>query len=148
MSLAGDVAEDAELPSALYDGLAGFRLAMRRFLSLSDAALAKADVTSQQYQAMLVIKTAPEGKMRIRDFSELMLIQAHGAVQLVDRLAAAGLVERTPSQRDKRSILISLTPKGEQILRTLARIHLEGLLANQVLLVESLGKLRDLNELT
>lgn len=62
MSLAGDVAEDAELPSALYDGLAGFRLAMRRFLSLSDAALAKADVTSQQYQAMLVIKTAPEGK--------------------------------------------------------------------------------------
>ncbi|WCK69133.1 MarR family winged helix-turn-helix transcriptional regulator [Agrobacterium tumefaciens] len=148
MSLAGDVAEDAELPSALYDGLAGFRLAMRRFLSLSDAALAKADVTSQQYQAMLVIKTAPEGKMRIRDFSELMLIQAHGAVQLVDRLAAAGLVERTPSQRDKRSILISLTPKGEHILRTLARIHLEGLLANQDLLVESLGKLRDLNELT
>lgn len=148
MSLAGDVAEDAELPSTLYDGLACFLLAMRRFLSLSDAALAKAYVTSQQYQAMLVIKTAPEGKMRIRDFSELMLIQAHGAVQLVDRLAAAGLVERTPSQRDKRSILISLTTKGEHILRTLARIHLEGLLANQDLLVESLGKLRDLNELT
>ncbi|MNI70478.1 DNA-binding transcriptional repressor MarR [compost metagenome] len=76
-----------------------------------------------------------------------MLMRAHGAVQLVDRLANAGLVERKPSQTDKRSILIELTPDGRRLLQDLARIHVKGLLENQALLVESLGKLGDLREL-
>lgn len=147
MTTAEDMVEEEDLPSALYDGLAEFRLALRRFLSLSGAALAQADVTSQQYQAMLVIKTAPDGQIRMRELSELMLMRAHGAVQLVDRLSAAGLVERKPSKIDKRSILIQLTPQGRSVLQALARIHLAGLLANQVSLVESLSKLSDLREL-
>ncbi|MGA1834520.1 MarR family winged helix-turn-helix transcriptional regulator [Rhizobium wenxiniae] len=147
MAVAEELIEETDLPSALYDGLAGFRLAMRRFFSLSGAALAQADVTSQQYQAMLVIRTAPDGQLRMRELSEQMLMRAHGAVQLVDRLAAAGLVERKPSQTDKRSILIELTPRGLSLLRDLARIHVKGLLENQALLVESLGKLGDLREL-
>ncbi|MBB4351567.1 winged helix DNA-binding protein [Aliirhizobium cellulosilyticum] len=76
-----------------------------------------------------------------------MLMRAHGAIQLVDRLANAGLVERKPSQTDKRSILIELTPDGRCLLQDLARIHVKGLLENQALLVESLGKLGDLREL-
>ncbi|WP_245487454.1 hypothetical protein [Rhizobium leguminosarum] len=47
------------LADDVYEGLAGFRLAMRRFLSFSEAALAEAGVTSQQYQALLVVRTAP-----------------------------------------------------------------------------------------
>jgi DNA-binding MarR family transcriptional regulator len=136
------------LPTELYEGLAGFRLAIRRFLAFSGAALAEADVTSQQYQAMLVIKTCPGGQIMMRDLSELMIMQPHGAVQLVDRLAAADLVERIPSKSDRRSILIALTSKGDHVLETLARIHVDGLLSNQALLVESLSKLRDLGELS
>jgi DNA-binding MarR family transcriptional regulator len=136
-----------ELSLEFYEGLAGFRLAMRRFLTLSGAALAEADVTSQQYQAMLVIKTAKDGRVTMRELSEQMLMQRHGAVQLVDRLSAAGLVERMPSEIDKRSVLIGLTPKGAQVLQALAKIHVEGLLANQSLLVESLSKLRDLGNI-
>jgi len=136
-----------ELPDGFYEGLAGFRLAMRRFLALSEAALAEAHVTSQQYQAMLVIRTAKTGQVRMRELSEQMLIKPHGAVQLVDRLAAAGLVARTPSEDDKRSVLIALTPRGESVLAALAKIHVTGLLSNQPLLVESLAKLNDLGEL-
>lgn len=135
------------LPPGLYDGLAGFRLAMRRFLALSGEALAEADVTSQQYQAMLVIKTTTGGHVRMRELSEQMLMQPHGAVQLVDRLSLAGLAERKPSESDRRSVLIGLTPKGERVLEALARIHVEGLLANQALLVDSLSKLRALGRL-
>ncbi|MNE63728.1 DNA-binding transcriptional repressor MarR [compost metagenome] len=96
---------------------------------------------------MLVIRTAAGGQIRMRELSEQMLMRAHGAVQLVDRLANAGLVERKPSQTDKRSILIELTPDGRRLLQDLARIHVKGLLENQALLVESLGKLGDLREL-
>lgn len=146
-----DVAEKrkskTKLPAGLYEGLAGFRLAMRRFLAHSTEALAQADVTSQQYQAMLVIKTAKAGRVMMRELSEQMLMQPHGAVQLVDRLTVAGFVERAPSETDKRSVLITLTSEGERVLDALARIHVNGLLANQSLLVESLSKLHDLGEL-
>jgi DNA-binding MarR family transcriptional regulator len=42
---------------------------------------------------------------------------------LVDRLEAAGLAVRIPSQEDKRSVLIRLTEVGEELLEQLARIH-------------------------
>jgi DNA-binding MarR family transcriptional regulator len=135
---------EIDLPQGIYEGLAGFRLAMRRFFAFSEAALADAEVTSQQYQAMLVVKTAAAGKIRIRELAEQMLMQHNGAVQLVDRLSAAGFVERIPAEHDKRSVLIALTSKGEQVLRMLARIHVEGMLANEPLLADSLARLRNL----
>lgn len=137
----------AELAQGVYEGLAGFRLAMRRFLAFSEATLADAQVTSQQYQAMLVIKTSTAGQIRVRELAEQMLIQHHGAVQLVDRLSAAGLVERIPSAEDKRSVLIALTSRGETVLETLARIHLQGMLKHEPLLAESLSQLRGLANL-
>lgn len=147
MPSAEEVDLKKELPPELYGALAGFRLALRRFLALSEAALAEAEVTSQQYQAMLVIKTAVGGRIMMRELSEQMLMHPHGAVQLVDRLSLAGLANRTPSENDRRSVLIGLTPRGEGLLEALARIHVQGLLANQPLLVESLSKLRDLGEI-
>lgn len=147
MPSAEEVDLKKELPPDLYGALAGFRLALRRFLALSEAALAEAEVTSQQYQAMLVIKTAVGGRIMMRELSEQMLMHPHGAVQLVDRLSLAGLANRTPSENDRRSVLIGLTPRGEGLLEVLARIHVQGLLANQPLLVESLSKLRDLGEI-
>lgn len=136
------------LDSAVYEGLAGMRLAMRRFLSFSEAAVSEAGVTSQQYQTLLVIKTAPGSQIMVRELAEQMLVQHHGAVQLIDRLVAAGLVLRAPSDQDKRSVLITLTSDGEELLERLARIHLEGMLANERLLVESLKKLRRLERMS
>lgn len=50
----------------------------------------------------------------------------------------------SPSVEDRRSVLVSLTAAGEQLIERLARIHLEGMLANETLLVESLTRLRHL----
>ncbi|PDS61995.1 MarR family transcriptional regulator [Rhizobium anhuiense] len=131
----------------VYNGLAGFRLAMRRFLAFSEAALAEAGVTSQQYQALLVVRTAADQLIRIRDLAEQMLMHHNGAVQLVDRMCAAGLAERIPAEDDKRSVLIGMTSKGCEVLEALARVHVEGMLANEPLLAESLSRLRQVTEL-
>lgn len=143
----GHDAPPVELAQGIYEGLAGVRLAMRRFLAFSEATLADAQVTSQQYQAMLVIKTSAQGRIMVRELAEQMLLQHHGAVQLVDRLSAAGLVERIPSAEDKRSVLIALTSTGEGVLETLAGIHLRGMLKHEPLLAESLSQLRRLGSL-
>nr|NLR89194.1 MarR family transcriptional regulator [Rhizobium sp. P28RR-XV] len=129
----------------VYQGLAGVRLAMRRFLSFSEAALSEVGVTSQQYQALLVIKVAPTGRVMMRELAEQMLLQHNGAVQLVNRLEAAGLAIRIPSAEDKRSVLIGLTEIGEELLERLAAIHLKGMFENEELLVESLRRLRRLS---
>ncbi|MDL2405859.1 MarR family transcriptional regulator [Rhizobium calliandrae] len=142
-----ETSTDKALEPGVYEGLAGVRLVVRRFLSFSEAAVSEAGVTSQQYQALLVIKVAPGGQIRVRDLADQMLIQHHGAVQLVDRLTTAGLALRIPSPEDKRSVLVGLTPQGEALVEHLARTHLRGMLANERLLIESLKRLRRLAEL-
>lgn len=140
--------KSAALSDQVYEGLAGFRLAMRRFLAFSEAALAEAGVTSAQYQALLVVRSSPGWQVRLRDLAEHMLMQHNGAVQLVDRMCSAGLTERIPAEDDKRSVMISMTPKGRDVLESLARVHVDGMLENEPLLAESLSRLRQVTELT
>jgi DNA-binding MarR family transcriptional regulator len=144
---AGDIASGppAKLNDSTYEGLAGFRKAMRRFLAFSETKLKNADITSQQYQAMLVIRVHPGRIIMIGDLAREMLLRPNGAVQLTDRLVDAGLAERRQSSADRRSVLVALTPKGARLLGTLATDHLQGMLQQEQLLVESLKQLRRLS---
>jgi DNA-binding MarR family transcriptional regulator len=134
--------EAIALDASLYKGLAGFRCALRRFLAFSEAAARAAGVTSQQYQALLVIKIGPGGAVMIKDLADEMLLQHHGAVQLIDRLVRAGLAERRHSPTDGRSVLVAMTAKGESLLEHLAATHIQELLKQEPLLAESLRQLR------
>lgn len=128
--------------ASLYEGLAGFRYALRRFLASSEAMTRAAGVTPQQYQALLVIKIDPNGAVMIKDLADQMLLQHNGAVQLIDRLADAGLVERRQSSIDGRSVLVVMTAKGASLLEHLASNHIKELLQYEPLLAESLKRLR------
>ncbi len=121
-------------------------LALRRFLAFSETVTAAAGVTAQQYQALLVIKTHSDGPIMIRDFAEQMLLQPHGAVQMVDRLVASGLAERSHSPTDGRSVLVSLTAKGNATLERLAALHVKALLEQKPLLAQSLKRLRGIGK--
>lgn len=132
------------LDDSVYEGLAGFRGAMRRFLAFSEAKLTAAGITSPQYQAMLVIKVHPSGAIMIRDLAREMLLQPNGAVQLVDRLVNLGLVERRQSPDDRRSVLVVMTAEGSRTLERLATDHLHEMLRQEPLLAESLRQLRHL----
>ena len=125
------------LDPSVYEGLAGFRYALRQFLAFSEAVTHAAGVTPQQYQSLLVIKTHPEGAIMIRDFAEQMLLQHHGAVQLIDRLVNAGLAERRQSSADRRSVLVAMTAKGTKLLEHLASNHIKELLKREPMLAES-----------
>jgi DNA-binding MarR family transcriptional regulator len=127
-----------------YRGLAGFRLALRRFLAASEAISKAGGVTQQQYQALLAIKTWPEPAMMIRDLADQLLLTHHAAVQLVNRLESARLVERRRSPNDGRSVLLGLTPPGEALMDVLAAQHLNELLRQEPLLARSLRRLRSL----
>lgn len=126
-----------------YEGLAGFRRALRAFLAASEAISRRGGVTQQQYQALLAVRTWPSGDMAIKNLAEELLLTHHGAVQLVDRLCAAGLAARAPSGTDRRSVVVKLTAGGAALLDTLAAQHLVEMLRQEPLLTRSLRRLRN-----
>lgn len=132
------------LDPMIYESLARFRFALRQFLAFSEVAARDADVTPQQYQALLVIRCHGGDGIMIGDLASQMLMQHHGGVQLVDRLAVAGLVERRRSDTDRRKVLVAMTGKGDGLLEHLAAAHIDELLRQEALLVESLKRLREI----
>jgi DNA-binding MarR family transcriptional regulator len=125
-----------------FRGLATFRYALRRFLAASEAISRAAGVTQQQYQALLAVKTWPDGAMTMKDLAEELLLTHHAAVQLVNRLAKAGLAERVASAGDRRSIDLRLTPEGDALVGRLAAEHLKEMQRQEPLLSKSLRRLR------
>ncbi len=106
-----------------YQSLAEFRYQIRRFLRFSEDAARHAGIEPRHHQLMLAIKGMPPGEeSRIVYLAERLQIQHHSAVELVDRLAQKGLIARTRSSRDRREVLVKLTPRGERVLAELT-IH-------------------------
>ena len=107
-----------------YAQLASFRHALRGFLHFSEAAAAQEGLTSQHYQAMLILRGWPEGQpVSIGDLAQQLLIKHNSAVGLVDRLANEGLVVREPSTVDRRKVELRLSSRGRQVLAKLAAMH-------------------------
>lgn len=112
------------LRTADYARLASFRYALRTFLHFSEGVAARVGLTSQQYQAMLVVRSLAESPpVSIADLAHQLLIKHNSAVGLADRLVAQGLIVRERIPENRRKVQLRLTPKGEQMLRRLASIH-------------------------
>ena len=124
-----------------YEGLAGFRYALRRFLANSEAISRASGITAQQYQALLALGCASVPQT-MKDLAEQLMFQPHAAVQLVNRLQKLELVERQRSPKDGRSVLLRLTARGEEMLEGLADKHLAEMLKQEPMLSRSLGRLK------
>ena len=111
-----------------YQSLAELRHQIRRFLHFSEHAAKAAGMEPRQHQLLLALKGLPAGvRPRIGELAERLQIQHHSTVELVNRLAARGLVRRRRGSEDRREVLLSLTPKGERVLRDLSLYHREEL---------------------
>ena len=107
-----------------YAQLAAFRHTLRKFLRFSEMAAADVGLTSQHYQAMLVVRGCPEHlRITINDLAQQLLIKHNSAVELVDRLAEEDLVLRESSPVDRRKVHLKLTGRGRQVLAKLAAMH-------------------------
>lgn len=116
--------DSSALRTADYVKLASFRYALRSFLHFSESVTARAGLTSQQYQALLVVRSrAGSAPVSIADLAQQLLIKHNSAVGLADRLVAQGLVVRERIPENRRKVQLSLTSKGEYVLSRLASVH-------------------------
>jgi len=104
--------------------LAAFRQALRQFQFFSEQAAVAQGLTAQQYQALLAIKgensSAP---FTVTLLAQRLLIKHNSAVGLVDRMEHLGLVRRSPSELDRRTVELETTARGESVFKRLAKTH-------------------------
>lgn len=106
-----------------YEALAELRYQIRRFLRFSEQAARKLNLEPRQHQLMLALKgLAPGTRPRIAELAERLQIEHHSTVELANRLAKRGYIRRQPGD-DRREVLLSLTAKGETVLRHLSLHH-------------------------
>lgn len=124
-----------------YQYLAEFRHQIRRYLRFSDAAVRAAKLEPRQYQLLLALKGLPaDARPRIGELAEQLQVQHHSAVELVDRLEDGGLVRRQRSTKDRREVLVLLTPSGERVLRELVLHHRAELSSKGPALIQTLRR--------
>lgn len=118
----------SRISTADYRALAALRYEIRKFLAFSEQAARSAGIEPQQHQLLLALRGLPAGaRPTIRVVAERLCVQHHTAVALVDKLEQRGFLLRERRSRDRREVLLRLTPDGDAVLRKLSALHREQL---------------------
>ncbi|MET0832294.1 MAG: MarR family winged helix-turn-helix transcriptional regulator, partial [Acidimicrobiia bacterium] len=110
---------------AQYRRLLELRHGLRVFLRWSADRAREAGLTPSQHQLLLAVRghPHPDGPT-VGDLAGHLVLRHHSTVELIDRCAAAGLVERVPDTGDSRSVRVHLTGAGAERLARLSELHL------------------------
>ncbi|HXJ83444.1 MAG TPA: MarR family transcriptional regulator [Candidatus Methylomirabilis sp.] len=129
-------------PAVDYRTLAELRYHIRRFLRAREDAARAAGVEPQHYLLLLQIKGLEgERPPTVGALAERLQLRHHTVVELVDRLAARGMVARRRSPSDRRQVVVELRPAGDAVLKRLALYSIDELRAEGPALVRALTRL-------
>ncbi|HZG48090.1 MAG TPA: MarR family transcriptional regulator [Thermoleophilaceae bacterium] len=78
------------------------------------------------YEVLLFLADSPDGRMRMAELADSVLLSRSGLTRLVDRLERDGLLNRVPCEQDARGFFAEVTPSGRKLFRAARRTHLDG----------------------
>ena len=88
---------------------------------------AEQEMSLGEYEVLLFLAYSEERRLRMSELADRMVLSRSGATRLVDRLEAAGLVERVSCDTDRRGQWAQLTRGGYERLRAASPTHLRGI---------------------
>jgi len=80
------------------------------------------DTTLPRFDVLAALWRRREG-VTMSELSRMLLVSNGNATTVVDRLEKDGLVRRTPSETDRRTVFVGLTPEGLAQFEGLAADH-------------------------
>ena len=105
-----------------------FLLAHARLQRILDQELrSEHDISLAEYEALLVLASAPDRRLRMHQIADQVLLSRSGVTRLIDRLVADGSVERDTCTTDARGAEAVLTRAGLGRLRDASSTHLRGI---------------------
>ena len=81
------------------------------------------------YDVLLELNAAPGRRLRMQELANRVVLSRTRVSRLVDEMASAGLVTKTPDDADRRSVLATITDAGIRELRKTAPKYLHGIQA-------------------
>ncbi|KNX36635.1 MarR family winged helix-turn-helix transcriptional regulator [Luteipulveratus halotolerans] len=81
-----------------------------------DAALAPFNLTFARYEALVLLTFSRADGLPMSKVGERLMVHPTSATNIVQRLAAQGLVERLPNPRDGRGALARITDEGRRVM--------------------------------
>lgn len=84
-------------------------------------ALKPSGLTPPQYNVLRILRGARPEALKCSTISERMIADASDLTRLLDRLEAAGLVEKSRDTADRRAINVRITDQGLKVLEAAAR---------------------------
>jgi|TARA_B100001971_G_scaffold26497_1_gene20938 DNA-binding MarR family transcriptional regulator len=75
------------------------------------------------WDVLLQLADGPDGRPRMGDLAELVLLTRSGITRLVDRMVGEELVARKPCPGDRRGYYAVITEKGKEIIEKVGPDH-------------------------
>src|SRR5436305_9863412 len=85
--------------------------------------VAEHGITTRDYEVLLYLAQAPDGKLPMSALAESTMLTRSGVTRLVDGLVAGGFVERIACPSDARVSYAQLTDAGTSKLRSAGCTH-------------------------
>jgi DNA-binding MarR family transcriptional regulator len=84
-------------------------------------------LTINDYEALLVLSSAPDQRLKRVELARRLLLTPSGITRLLEGLERAGLVERTACDSDLRVAYAQLTDRGREMLADASRGHVSSI---------------------
>lgn len=102
-----------------------------RLLPVLDAGVRRSGISLAYYDVLLELSAEPDGRLRMSDLGERVVLSRTRVSRLVDEMVRAGLVAREANADDRRSAFAVITEAGRESFRSAAPRYL-GLIEEQV----------------
>jgi DNA-binding MarR family transcriptional regulator len=117
-------AEDEYLTDAEFRAWHGSLQFTNSAIRALDEALAAAHgISVKEFDVLITVFNAPNGKLRMTELAERVVLSASGVSHLITRLERDGLVRRTADPEDGRSFFAELTRAGQRRLHDSRPTH-------------------------
>jgi len=88
----------------------------RLLLGDFDAAVGQHGLTFARYEALVLLAFSREGRLPMSRIGQRLMVHPTSVTNIIQRLAAQGLVERAPNPADGRGMLATITPRGREVM--------------------------------
>jgi DNA-binding MarR family transcriptional regulator len=86
---------------------------------------ADGDLSYVQFQILARLVDAPEGRARMTDLADGVVYSRSGLTYQAGLLDKRGLITRSPSPDDERSVIVTVTAAGRQLIAQVLPGHVE-----------------------
>ena len=78
------------------------------------------------YEVLLFLNDSDDGRMRMSELADSVLLSRSGLTRLVDRLERDGLLRRRQCEEDQRGWFAEITDDGRDLFARARKTHLDG----------------------